>query len=127
MRRAIYIDDDRVAHNIMSLMVSGLELPLKLTCTFDADVILEYLELHRESAELLPDVILTDLYMPDVNGYSFLESFRALKDKLAKKVAVYTVSSSILTADVNVISKFPFLSGNMIKPVSKEKLAFILA
>ncbi len=86
----------------------------------------EYLLHHRETPEHLPDVILLDIYMPDLDGWGFLSEFGKIRDQLAKPVNVYIISSSGHLKDINRAKSMPEVKAYIQKPVTKEKLREIV-
>ena len=52
---------------------------------------------HKNSPEHLPDVILLDIYMPDLDGWGFLQEFGHIKEQLEKKRSISTSSARPVT------------------------------
>lgn len=82
----------------------------------------DYLLQHKSSQEHLPDVILLDIYMPELDGWGFLQEFGLIKDQLEKKVNIYIISSSGNLRDINRAKSIPSVTEYIQKPVTKEKL-----
>jgi len=59
------------------------------------DSIQENYELNQE----LPDLILLDIEMPEMNGWEFLDEFEPLRSKTDKRVDVFVISSRIKNED----------------------------
>ncbi|APQ18363.1 hypothetical protein A9200_09860 [Maribacter hydrothermalis] len=63
--------------------------------------------------------------MPFLDGWGFLAEFKKLKSKIANKVNIYMVSSSIRETDVKRALDFEELTGYVVKPLHKAQLAKI--
>jgi CheY-like chemotaxis protein len=68
------IDDDPMASFYIKRLAELGELANIITIYDKARGALDYLLHHRESAEQLPDVILLDIYMPEMDGWTFLHA-----------------------------------------------------
>ncbi|MAZ28485.1 MAG: response regulator [Cytophagaceae bacterium] len=81
--------------------------------------------LMTSNSDNIPDVILLDLNMPIMDGWSFLDAFLEIPSE--KNVTIYIITSSIDPADTE---KAKLYEGNLrnylIKPISKAKLESIL-
>lgn len=51
-------------------------------------------EIHNNGEEL-PDVILLDLNMPEMNGWEFLKEFEEIRTASDSKVQIYVISSQV--------------------------------
>ncbi len=71
---------------------------------------------------LLPDIILLDINMPVMDGWTFMELFSLLKPKLNKKITVYMISSSINKADIERAKSISDISDFIVKPIGSEQL-----
>lgn len=70
----------------------------------------------------LPDIILLDINMPVMDGWSFMEEFVKLKPQINKQITIYMVSSSIHDEDVNKAKLFTEISDYIVKPIKSADL-----
>ena len=72
-----------------------------------------------------PNIILLDLYMPEMDGWQFLDKYR-LQGFDSKPCDIYMLSSSIDKRDIFLASEHGLVQEFLKKPLSKEKLLNIL-
>jgi CheY-like chemotaxis protein len=107
--RVLVVDDDEVVREVASAVLrrSGVEvIPAR-----DGRQALEVLRQRKET----PHLVLTDLCMPDVDGWMLLDAMREDEDLRAVPVIVLTSSGSVEYLPVGV----PVLH----KPIDTELLA----
>ncbi|MEA3323863.1 MAG: response regulator [Euryarchaeota archaeon] len=71
----------------------------------------------------VPDLILLDLIMPDLNGWEVLNRIR--QDDRLKSIPVVILTAKQLTADV-AHKKAPHITEYLVKPVTKEGLISVI-
>ena len=84
----------------------------------------EALEMLRGGQVSRPYVILSDLNMPGMSGYEFLDEIRA--DEALRDSIIFVISSSSLSEDVNLAYQH-FASGYLIKEMDPAKMARSMA
>jgi response regulator RpfG family c-di-GMP phosphodiesterase len=62
------------------------------------------------------------LYMPQVNGWKFLEKVELIHPHLSKPVRIYILSSSINPRDIEYARQFSCVQSFIFKPITKEVL-----
>ncbi len=60
---------------------------------------LDGIKRNYEANQQLPDLILLDIDMPEMNGWEFLNEFQPLRSKTDKKVDIFVISSRIKNKD----------------------------
>jgi response regulator of citrate/malate metabolism len=116
------IDDDPMASFYIKRLAELGELANIITIYDKAQWAIDYMLHHKKTMEHLPDVILLDIYMPELDGWGFLEEYQKVKDLLLKPIDIYIISSSGHPKDVNRAKTFPEVKAYMQKPVTKERL-----
>ena len=98
------------------------ELANIITIYDKAQWAVDYLLHHKRSLAHLPDVILLDLYMPELDGWGFLQAYSEIKDQLSKKIEIYIISSSNHPKDLTRAQQFQDVTAYIQKPVTKDRL-----
>lgn len=83
---------------------------------------LEYFREHKKSYDDLPDIVLLDVLMPEMNGFDFLIHLENLEDELAKKSLIYMLSSTDDESDLRKAKNMAIVQRMLRKPFSPEAL-----
>ncbi len=116
------IDDDPMSSFYIKRLAELGELANIITIYNTAQGAINYLLHHKKTAEHLPDIILLDIYMPEVDGWEFLTQLRGIEDQLIKKAGIYIISSSNHPRDLTRAESFPDVKAYFQKPVTLEVL-----
>ncbi len=119
---ACIIDDDRLFTFGMKKLMQINNFCENLMVFKHGEEAFKHLKLVVNDAESLPDVILLDINMPVMDGWEFLDRFVELKSKLAKKVIIFMVSSSVDKEDLERAKTYELVSDYIVKPVSEQDL-----
>lgn len=120
------IDDDPMTSFYIKRLAELGELAGIISIYNNAQGAVDYLLHHKKSADHLPDIILLDIYMPEMDGWGFLEAFQKISNQLTKKIEVYIISSSYHPKDVNRAKQIPEVRDYLQKPVTLEALREIV-
>lgn len=113
------IDDDMIYQMIIKKMINRTELFNKIIVFGDAVKALEY---FKDVEVKLPDLILLDINMPEIDGWQFLKELKKQRPQFASETRIYIVTSSIASSDKSKAKSIPEISGFLSKPVSIQKL-----
>ena len=114
----LVIDDDEINTFIVEKMAIRTTHPVHVQCYNRGQKILD--NLHAESKHI--DVVLMDINMPQVNGWTLLNAFDGLKNVFTKNTHIYMVSATIYLADQEKIKQYPSVKDILLKPLSINKL-----
>jgi len=118
MRKVFIIDDDVIHQRIAQIMIEKHHTYDSISSYTEASKALTFLQENISSPPELPDVILLDLNMPVMDGWDFLEEFKTFESKLAKKINIYIVSSSVDENDKVRAATYSSVKGFVSKPLS---------
>jgi len=113
--KVMVVDDEPDIVDLLLLMLDGTDYDV-ITASGGNDC-LEKLK-HD-----VPDLILLDLIMPDLDGWGVLSSIR--QDERLKSIPVVILTAKQLTADV-AQKKAPHITEYLVKPVTKEGLISVI-
>lgn len=120
------IDDDPMSSFYIKRLAELGELAHIISIYSKAQGAVDYLLHHKKSNSHLPDVILLDIYMPELDGWGFLQKFKNIQDQLIKKIDIYIISSSNHPTDVEQAQTIKEVKGYFVKPVTMESLKVIV-
>lgn len=98
----LLVDDSEDDVMIVRKAFAQLSLPHKLEAVMSAQEALDYLQCRGKYADrksVLPDILLSDINMPGMNGFALLKILKA--DQLLKKIPVIMLTTSCAREDVS--------------------------
>ncbi|MFN0048158.1 MAG: response regulator [Cytophagales bacterium] len=119
------IDDDRTTNFVHRTLISKFHPELAITDFMEAYDFLEFLAENINRSENLPNYILLDINMPQMNGWEFLEEYKKTIFPFMRKCKVVMVTSSDNGIDLEKSKDYGFVKGYYVKPLSSEMLAEI--
>ncbi len=121
------IDDDDIYQFTIAVTLRSIPA-VDSTRTFsDGAEALEYIVVHQNDEDKLPDIIFLDINMPVMDGFQFMEEFVELLPSLKKSIKVYMVSSSMDPKDIKRAKRIDEISDYLIKPLNSADIKEIIA
>lgn len=123
MKRILIIDDDEIFEFITRELVSEMYPESEITSFLSSGEGLDYLIKTLDSKNNLPDIVLLDIRMPEMDGFELLNElgkFYTPADILPMRI--FMLTSSLDAKDYRMSTESPLVSGFISKPLEADKL-----
>ncbi len=115
----ILIDDDPIINLVHKKVIMKTDLEAEVTDFNSGKKALDYFQSKHKQ---LPDVVLLDINMPEMNGFEFLDALLKNKNIDYNKLKIYILTSSLNMKDKEQAGKYPILKGYLEKPLNISNL-----
>lgn len=125
MKTIVLIDDDPIA-NMINKKIIERNYQCRVTAFTDAICALDQLNTWSASGSAeFPAVIFLDINMPRMNGWGFLEEYQKLPDTLLDNCAVFLLTSSRESDDMQRSKTYKRVQDLISKPLTNDKLGIL--
>ncbi len=121
---AYIIDDDEIIIYLTDKILKKVEFCDRVAKFTDAQKAIDQLKEAISTGKDIPEVILFDLNMPNMDGWEFIEEFVRLP--LEKPIPTFIFTSSIDPADKKKSYNYEVIKDFITKPLTVQKLDKIL-
>lgn len=118
--RIMIIDDDDVDAYVFSKLIGKNNFAKKILKYNSAEKALSYIVKNKENKLLMPQIIFLDIYMPNMDGFEFLENFKRVFKNTIQNCKIIIVSSSIDDSDISRAKLDKSITLFAVKPVTKK-------
>lgn len=119
---ALIIDDDSTSNLILENILKKTAVFSTINTFNKTDDALVFFRKKIKANISLPDVIFLDIYMPEKNGWYFLEEYQKLRATFQKDIKIVLLTSSIDKKDKQYAKKFDYISAFVVKPLEVKDL-----
>jgi CheY-like chemotaxis protein len=117
----LLIDDDPIFNLLSRKLLERMGIASHIETVLNGSEAIELFNRYFIGSLSIPDVILLDINMPVMDGFSFLEAFRKLPVPNIGTIRIVIVTSSSNAADMRR-AKTLGVDHYLVKPVTEEKL-----
>jgi CheY-like chemotaxis protein len=122
----LLVDDSDINNLYMEDMLTDIDAIESVTVFNNPTAALQEFEHRINNNESLPDLVLLDIRMPDMDGYEFLEEIENLFEDPAKIPMFFMLTSSQHKRDLEAFERFPCAKEYLSKPLETEVLKELL-
>lgn len=117
------IDDDDLYISLVKKIIDLKNLSENLIVFKNGQEALDYFKdiMERLDKDAFPEIILLDLSMPVMDGWSFLKEFTQIKSPKDFKTTLYIVSSSIDPFEIERAKSFSLVTDYLVKPIEMNQ------
>jgi CheY-like chemotaxis protein len=125
--RVMIVDDTKIDRFIVSRAMTKYNFAREITEFDMATNAIKFIEENQDKPEILPQIIILDVRMPEMDGFQFLERLSTNPQALKHSCCIVMLSSSLDPADHDRAENNPVVKKFMNKPLRKENLEEIAA
>lgn len=124
--KILLIDDNDIDNLIHLRLIKELKASANIKIFQSAKDALHYLtSTAKSNSAELPDIIFLDLYMPMMDGFSFIDEYNKLNISQYKKIKILALSCSIYDREIRKILACDNIADFISKPLSQEKMHYL--
>ncbi len=116
------VDDDEIFTFLLKKTLMKLDICNEITIYTNGQIAIDSLKHLINTSQILPDLILLDINMPILDGWTFLDEYVKIKDRITKQIAIYIASSSISIGDINKAKDHTEVVDFLVKPINIDTL-----
>jgi len=122
----LLVDDDEINNFLSNELITLYQPDVEIESVLYVDEALKHLAEKINRKQALPDVILVDINMPDLNGWDFMDAFENMDAAAIKNVRVYVYTSSIYYKDLEKVKDYKSVIKLISKPFTDDMIGEIL-
>jgi len=122
-RKVLLIDDNEIDLKINSRIISLTQIFESIITCHSGEEALSYIHRHLNQPEALPDFILLDIQMPEMDGFEFLEHFKILPAHFIQRCPIAMLSSTLDFGDITRAEANPYIIKLLKKPLNPAELS----
>ena len=124
-KNVLLVDDDQIFNLLNKKTLQHMGIANEIHIAKNGKEALDLINDYYRGARIMPEIILLDLNMPVMDGFSFIEAFHKLNVPNKDNTLIIIVSSSQNEADIKRAEELG-VHNYLSKPLSEEDLKAVL-
>ena len=124
--RVMLVDDNIIDLKINSKIIGISKLFDEIIVCQSGDEAITYFTTHHQETDNLPELILLDIQMPEMDGFEFLDNYKKLPEELKSKTVIAMLSSTLDFGDIQKAEANPYVIKLLKKPLYINQLEAII-
>lgn len=120
--RILLVEDEEINNYIATRLIQKALPGAEVTCCLHGKQAIELLTEIKDDVSKQPDFILLDINMPIMNGWQFLDEYGRRKIDPEGRSAIFILSSSVFSEDINRAQSYTEVKGFICKPLNVTKI-----
>lgn len=126
LKKVMIVDDNEMDLYVGKRVMIKYSFAEEVLTVDSAKGALAYLIEKKDNPEQIPDLILLDINMPEMNGFEFLEAYNSLPESIRRNCIIMMLTTSLHFEDKQKASDNPYIRSYMNKPLDETKLTSLL-
>ncbi len=121
-KKVMLVDDNEIDNIINEKIIEANGFAGSILVYQTGQDALDYLNVHQQDEESLPEIVFLDINMPIMDGFQFLEEFEKFSDLVRSKCKIIMLSSSISPKDIDRAASSKYVKKYLNKPLNARYL-----
>jgi CheY-like chemotaxis protein len=124
--RFILLDDDLFALTIATKIIRNYNRPVEIISFSVSKEAIEYMEADSFKGNYPDTVFLTDLHMPEIDGFALLDRMENTFKAVKERPYIFVLSAAACPDEISRVLSYSCVTGFYNKPLSMDKMRHIM-
>lgn len=121
-QKIMIIDDSKIDSYVVEMVIKKTNFAQDVIKMESGAEALQYISTNIEHKENLPDLILLDINMPEMNGFEFMERYDLFPDNVKNDCTIMLLTSSIHPIDIERANNNQYITKFVNKPLNAARI-----